>query len=105
MEFYIYIVAISAGGVFGLLVLIALGCYINAKVKERRLRLQTEVMYSDPSLSKMDYDFSFYDEESAHMLSFARADGQLSIDDVLIDKTVLPPEEGIEEITGTYKPE
>lgn len=99
-----FIIAIAAGGLFLLLCLIALCMYAYRNNKRNHLQRAIAQMYSDDNLAKINYDFALYDEETAHMVSVSRIEGQLSIDDVLIDKNS-SGEEGLEEITGNYKPD
>lgn len=100
-----FIVAIVAGGLYALLFLIALGLYIYNRSKEHELGRTITQMYNDKNLAKMEYDFATYDPQTARMVSASRADGQLTFDDVIIDNAMSPQDEGMEEITGNYKPD
>lgn len=99
-----YAVAIAAGGLFGLLFLIAFCTYMYNKSKQRELLKKISDMYNDSNLARIDYDLGV-DDESSRMVSSSRTDGQLTIEDVLFDGTGSPVDEGMEEITGNYKPD
>ena len=90
---------------FAALFFIGLFAMLYHSGKHNELMAKLEAMYNDPNLAKMDYDFSAYDEEITRIVTASRAEGQLTIDDVLISGAVSPVDEGIEEITGNYKPE
>ena len=62
-------------------------------------------MYNDPDLAKMEYDFASYDDRVERLISASNADGQLTIDDVMLEAPAAAPDEGLDEITGNYKPE
>lgn len=110
-----YIVAIVAGGLFCLALLIY--SIINAKRRKQEniLRMRLDEAYSDNSLVKMEYDFAVYDEETERLLEKERGvvDKQITLDDVLPDKKgssldevfVKLGAEGMEEITGNYNPD
>lgn len=98
-----YIIAISAGSLFGLLFIIGICGYLYNKSKQRKLFSSIFAMYNDSNLERIDYDFG-YDNETAHILSTSKADGQLTIEDVLIEAAISPIDE-MEEITGNYKPD
>lgn len=100
-----FIVTIVTVSLFALIFFVGVlvGLYHNAKQNE--LNRKITKMYNDPNLAKMDYDFSAYDEEITRIVSASRMEGQITIDDVLINGTASPADEGIEEITGNYKPE
>lgn len=100
-----YIVAIAAGGIFTLLFLVWFGLYIFSKVREKALYNRICQMYNDENLAEMNYDFANYDDETARIVSVSRTEGQLTIDDVLFDATANSADEGLEEITGNYKPD
>ena len=100
-----YIVSIAAGGVFTFLFLIWLGVFIYSKVREMQLNKKIFQMYSDENLAKMEYDFASYDDETARIVAAPHTEGQMTIDDVLFDATANAPDEGLEEITGNYKPD
>lgn len=100
-----FFVSIITGSLYALLFFIGLLVMIYRKSKKNELNRKIALMYNDPNLSKMDYDFSVYDDEITRIVSASRAEGQLTIDDVLIGGAVNPVDEGIEEITGNYKPD
>ncbi len=100
-----FIVVIITGSLFALLFFIGLFVMLYQNSKQNELNRRLTEMYNDPDLAKMDYDFSGYDDEISRIVSASRADGQLTIDDVLISGAVSPADEGIEEITGNYKPD
>lgn len=99
-----YIVAITAAGLFGLLFFIGICTYFHSKTKHRELWGKISKMYNDSNLARIDYDFG-YDSETARIVSASRVDGQLTIEDVLFDGAITPADEGMEEITGNYKPD
>lgn len=108
-----YIVSIVIGGLFALMFLIFLIAYGRAENKKFKLYDELEKIYSDKNLVKMDYDFAVYDEETEKILSSMQAkEGQLVIEDVIgleaaaVDSTVFGTvdTDGLEEITGNYKP-
>jgi len=74
----------------------------------RRKQEDIEKMYSDKNLVKMDYDFMEYDEETLKLLTEKNGyASQITIDDLITrspaDAGKTEPE-GLEEITGSYKP-
>lgn len=100
-----YIISIAAGGIFAFLVLIALGSAMYSKNQQRQLEKELYEMYISPNLARMDYDFGSYDDDTARIVSVSRTEGQLTIEDVLFDAALTPTDEGMEEITGNYKPD
>lgn len=100
---YEYIVAIAVGSLFALMCLIATIVFLYNHNKEKKLRQSIVDSFNDKNCVGMNYDFALFDEEAAYIVSVSRIEGQLSIDDVIHDKA--PTEEGMEEITGNYKPE
>ncbi len=109
-----YIVAIVVGGIFFIMLVTYVIFTVRIGYLEKLRRSEIEKMYSDKNLVKMDYDFAIYDEETAKLLAEnERKSGQLTIDDVLADSGLAVDEsvfgtidsEGLEEITGNYKPE
>lgn len=99
-----YIIAIAAGGLFGLLFFIAFCAYLYNKSKQKKLLRRISAMYNDSNLARIDYDLGL-DEEASRIVSASRTEGQLTIEDVLFDSAVSPVDEGMEEITGNYKPD
>lgn len=100
-----FIVVMVTCGLYALLFLIGLLVGVYRIRKHNALNARLADMYNDPNLAKMDYDFSGYDEEMKHVVSASGPDGQLTIYDVLTSGAVAPVDEGIEEITGNYKPD
>lgn len=99
------VVVLVTGSLFAALFFIGIFMMLYHISKQNELNRKITAMYNDPDLARMDYDFSVYDEEVTRMVSVSREDGQLTIDDVLISGAVSPADEGIEEITGNYKPD
>lgn len=108
-----YIVAIAAGSIFLLLFMIFIILSVYKHKAEARIQESLEKQYADENLAKMEYDFAVYDEETARMLSGEdnKPVTQVSIYDVLSEDLAQPEEvfgkienDGLEEITGNYKP-
>lgn len=91
--------------VYAALFLVWLGTYFYNKSLLLHRRRQIKEMYNDPSLPKMEYDFANYDDRTERLISASHAEGQLSIDDLMLDAPASTPDEGLEEITGNYKPD
>lgn len=109
-----YIVAISVGGLYLLIFFIYIIVACKKQKREKALNSRLAAAYSDEELVKMEYDFAVYDEETSRMLSGGKPAGerQVTIDDVLSgsepdDAAVFGKieTEGMEEITGNYKPD
>lgn len=100
-----YIVAIVAGGLYLFLVFIGFCVYVYTKSKQRALFRKIFEMYNDEKLAKLDYDYTTYDDETARIVSVSRTEGQLTIEDILFDGSANAADEGLEEITGNYKPD
>lgn len=114
-----YVLLISAGGVFALLLLIYMITAIYQYRKNKRKQRAIIESYSDENIRRMDYDFAFSSDGSFGPLHAAEP-GQVTIDEVLdateIDANAAAARpvsdanfskienEGVEEITGTYKP-
>ena len=100
-----YIIAIICGSIFLILFIANLIVYfLNAK-KEAAVYEELEKMYSDKNLVKMKYDFAAYDKETEELMKNAGASGEIKTaetDDSYFSQLVI---EGLEEITGDYKPE
>ena len=114
----VYILMICAAGVFFILVL-AYIVYAREKAKTDRLNAQAlDEAYSDKNLTKMEYDFAFYDDETYNLL-YGKQPGQVTIDEVLgrnnrdasaeasaqkVEETLFAKidAEGVEEITGKF---
>ncbi len=111
----VYIIAIVAGSLFLLLLLIFLCAYVNSRRKFNAKQNELRNMYADKNTPKMDYDFAVYDEEVERMLKKGVVkEGQLTIDDVMgtngvpsTDETVFASVDvdSVEEITGSYNPD
>lgn len=97
-----YIVSIAAGSLFGLLFIIGVCTYFRDKSKQRELFSEISAMYNDSNIVYTDYDFG-YDNETARVVSASR-EGQLTIEDVLLEAAISPIDE-MEEITGNYNPD
>ena len=100
-----YIATIIIAGIFLMLLLVWLCTYFYNKRKSAAQHKQIKDMYNDPELAKMEYDFASYDDRVERMISASHTDGQLTIDDVMLEAPAAAPDEGLEEITGNYKPE
>lgn len=99
-----YIIAIVAGGIFVILLIVSLIVLLYDKNKEFERFLRIKKMYLERNPNSVEYDLTPYDEETARIISSARVEGQLSIDDVLADPRNFTEDDGIEEITGNYNP-
>lgn len=106
-----YILIIIGASLFGLLVIINIIVTVQRNKREELRKREIEKMYADKNLATMDYDCAVYDEETEKLIrSKQMSDGQLTIEDVMkaspdgkVFQTV--EKEGLEEITGNYKPE
>lgn len=110
-----YIVTIVVCRTFVLLCLVYL--IYALYLRKVRIRKQEEITknYTDKNLAQMQYDFAVYDKETERMLERGSEmpEEQVTIYDVLSDNKAdrkeevfgKIEEEGIEEITGNYKPE
>ena len=105
-----YIVAIVCGSVFLILLFVYIILRVIKNKRELKAKAQLSEVYNDEALAKMEYDFAVYDEESSELLGEqTKREGHTTIDEELD----VPPEEviakvdseGMEEITGNYKPE
>lgn len=99
-----YIVAIVTAALFGLLFLVWLFSFFSSKAKHRELFSKIFEMYNDSNLERIDYDFG-YNNETSRIVNASRSDGQMTIDDVMFDAATGAADEGMEEITGNYKPD
>lgn len=109
-----YIMAIVVGSLFLVLFVVFIIFYVKNKKEEELQRQRLEQMYADKNLVKMEYDYSDYDEETERILA-ARTERrkQISFNDIY--PSAIPSAEnsasttvdadGLEEITGNYKPE
>ena len=77
----LYILFVSAGGVFLVLFFALLGVSFRHWSYVRSLKKDILRTYSDKNLAKMEYDFAFYDGESDHG-SHSDSAKQVTIDDV-----------------------
>ena len=110
-----YIVTIVVCGTFVLLCLVYL--IYALYLRKLRIRKKEEITknYTDKNLAQMQYDFAVYDKETERMLERGSEmpEEQVTIYDVLSANKAYRKEEvfgkieeeGIEEITGNYKPE
>ncbi|MDE6613436.1 MAG: hypothetical protein K2K28_02660, partial [Clostridia bacterium] len=103
------------GGVFLILLFSFFIVYTVRRSNYKKFQKQLDEVYLGGNLAKMEYDFAGYDEETEKILARLNTDTekQVTIDDVLSDNKASVPEEvfakidseGLEEITGKYKPE
>lgn len=110
-----YIVAIIVGGMFFLLCVVYSVYVLLRYNAKKRLWARLTENYNDVNLAKMQYDFIPEAEEAEHIPEAEEEtpDEQVTIYDVLSENKSAQPEEtftklegdGIEEITGNYKPE
>ncbi len=102
-----YIIAIVCGSVFAALLIAAIAVYAVNSKKEARLSEEIEKMYADPNLVQMKYDSAAFDKETEELLE-KLAEGeevkpvQDGDTDAVYNQLVI---DGLEEITGDYKPE
>lgn len=99
-----YIIAIATVSLFGLLFLIGICIYLYNRAKQRTLWNSITAMYNNGNHTRIDYDYGF-ENETNQMVSTSRAEGQLTIEDIMFDGAVSSADEGIEEITGNYNPD
>lgn len=109
-----YIIIISGASLFFLLFLLYIILAARRRKRNALRRLEIEKMYSDKNLATMEYDCAVYDEETEKLIAKQMQSGQMTIDDVMAsavaaaaDENVFQTveKEGLEEITGNYKPE
>lgn len=100
-----YIATIIIAGIFAMLFLVWLGTYFYNNHKAQILQKQIKAMYNDPGLAKMEFDFASYDDRVERIITASHSDGQLTIDDIMLESPAAAPDDGLEEITGNYKPE
>lgn len=110
-----YIATIVICGTFVLLCLVYMVYALYRRKVELRKQEELRKNYMDKNLADMQYDFAVYDEETERMLERGTnvPAEQVTIYDVLTKNDAPAPEEvfgkieeeGIEEITGNYKPE
>lgn len=105
-----YIVAITTLCLFVVILLIVAIITYHRKKEEWDRQIAIEKSLENPR--KMEYDFAVYDEETERLLARGgKNDGQLTIDDVIgkardnVDIFGKIKTEGVEEITGNYRPE
>lgn len=101
-----YIIAIICGSIFLILFIANVVVYfINAK-KQKRVREELEKMYADKNLVKMKYDIFAYDKETEELIKNAESSNEIkpvgSAEEDGYNQLVI---DGLEEITGDYKPE
>ena len=103
MDIIQLVVSIVVGGVFVLMLMASILFYFHTRSIEEEKSGNIAEMYNDPNLAKMEYDLANYDEETKRILAGGGMDdGQLSIEDILDGSDEI---EGLEEITGNYKPD
>lgn len=98
----------SALGVFVLLLLISAIAAYRRRTAEFESRKLIEKMYSSDKIKKMEYDFVVYDKETERIIANNEHIGsQMTIEEIVGDGRLFDKieSEGIEEITGNYKPE
>lgn len=104
-----YIVAIVSGGIFLILILTYIILRVIRDKKELREKARISQIYNDEALEKMEYDFAMYDEESSEILSEqSRREGYTDVNEEPVQHEEVfakVDSEGMEEITGNYKPE
>ncbi|MCD8373174.1 MAG: hypothetical protein LUD27_07735 [Clostridia bacterium] len=115
----IYVVAITVGAVFLVLLGVCLISYLRRREAAKDLKEELDETYSDPDLAKMEYDIAYYDEEIQSRINAMnqKRDEQVTIEDVMRGTSApsVSPEqeaifakiddEGMEEISGNYKPD
>jgi len=108
-----YIFAIVCGGIFFIAFIACLVVTFRTKKREERRMAYIYNMYADKNLVKMEYDCAVYDSETERLLEMRDyGEGQISINEIMshnstdTDDTffVTVDTEGLEEITGNYKP-
>lgn len=112
------ILLICAGALFLALLIayIVISVRRNARRKEEAVMLSSA--YTDGDIAKMEYDIAFYDVDMGDGTAKETPHHQMSIDDIesgddkakdgeKAEDAILTrvDEEGVEEITGNYKPE
>ncbi len=106
-----YIIVIVDASLFFLLFTLYIILSVRGKKREALRKEEMEKMYCDKNLTTMEYDCAVYDEETEKLIRDKQAEGgQLTIDEVMAsssDDNVFQTveKEGLEEITGNYKPE
>lgn len=102
------ILTIVFGSIFLTTVLIYIIVAVRNKAKEEERNAQLAKMYSDSNLAKMEYDFAVYDEETEELVAGALGAGEQTAESTDGDQQLsflgATDSEGIEEITGNYKP-
>ena len=109
-----YILLISGGGVFLLLMFIYLIVAFERYKKAKRDRESLQKSYADENLQKMEYDVAYYDKKSFKLYYNNESARQVTIDDLIegsaeetdfAEKAIFThvEDEGVEEIKGTYK--
>ncbi len=105
-----YIYALVALSLFVLLLIIAAVTFYKRDKAEWIRRLKFEDMYAG-NIAKMEYDFAIYDRETELLLERRNHSGQITLEDVLPEARESQDifgkidSDGVEEITGNYKPE
>lgn len=103
-----HILAIALGSLFVIIFIAFIIVYARNKSREEERNIQLAKMYADPNLAKMEYDCAVCDEETEQLLTRALGRSSQSASDDEDDQQLsflgLAETEGIEEITGNYKP-
>ena len=100
-----YIIAIACGSLFAVLFVTNVIVYFIHAKKEARIREELEKMYADKNLVAMRYDFVAYDEEIEELTANAASGEEIKPTDEEEPSFSQMVIEGLEEITGDYKPE
>ncbi len=109
-----YIIAIIGLSIFAVLCVIFLVDYIKLKKHDEEQQKKIDELYSGLRAGKPDYECTVYDKETEEKIKRFQEhrEGQMTIDDVMPvssnDSDTLIGKfdnEGMEEITGSYKPE
>ncbi len=99
-----YIIAIVLGCVFAAMLLTFIILYARARKRDNERNEQLEKMYCDPNLKKMEYDFGAYGEDIEAYKHGGDGERNASDDDQQLSFLNPVENEGMEEITGNYKP-
>lgn len=110
------IMLICAGGLFLTLFIIYIVIAVRRGSKLKREKLRLTSAYTEGDIAKMEYDIAFYDVDMFDMSKKETPEHQMSIEDIenasvssddskkaaILTRV---DDEGVEEITGNYKPE
>jgi hypothetical protein len=107
-----YIVAICAAGVFLALFVVFIVLTVLRSREKKRRNEEIRANYIDNDKLRLDYDFDFYGASGMPTPTQVTDDTQVTIYDVLesnkpASEDIYPRKEmeGLEEITGNYKPD